>query len=60
MVHDETSSHGVGDIVRIEACRPMSATKRFKIAELIQKSKITTFLEGQAKEKKDSVDVEAR
>lgn len=39
MAHDESNGVGVGDVVRIEACRPMSATKRFAVAEVLRKSK---------------------
>lgn len=44
MAHDETNALDVGDIVRIEACRPLSASKRFAVAELLQKSKIVEYL----------------
>lgn len=39
MAHDETNSLGLGDIVRIEACRPISRTKKFAVAEVLIKSK---------------------
>ena len=39
MAHDETNSVGVGDVVRIEACRPISKTKKFAVAEVLAKSK---------------------
>ncbi|KAJ9082389.1 hypothetical protein DSO57_1004958 [Entomophthora muscae] len=35
-VHDETEKCGLGDVIRIEACRPMSKTKRFCVAEIIK------------------------
>ncbi|KAI0244033.1 hypothetical protein L0F63_003287, partial [Massospora cicadina] len=35
-VHDENGHCGVGDVVRIEACRPISKTKRFCVAEIIK------------------------
>lgn len=40
MAHDETNSVMPGDVVRIEACRPMSATKRFAVAEVLKRSTI--------------------
>lgn len=44
MAHDETNALGIGDTVRIEACRPISASKRFAVAEVLQKSKVAEFL----------------
>ncbi len=40
MAHDESNSLIPGDVVRIEACRPLSATKRFAVAEVLQRTKI--------------------
>ena len=37
--HDETNKCRIGDRVRITETRPMSATKRWKIAEVISKNK---------------------
>lgn len=39
MAHDESAQVRVGDSVRIEGCRPMSATKRFAVAEILARSK---------------------
>eukprot|EP00878_Enallax_costatus_P001712 GHUV01001867.1.p2 GENE.GHUV01001867.1~~GHUV01001867.1.p2 ORF type:complete len:111 (+),score=18.84 GHUV01001867.1:107-439(+) len=37
--HDDGSLQvGVGDYVRLEGCRPLSKTKRFKLAEVIRKA----------------------
>ena len=33
--HDEDNTAKVGDVVRIEACRPMSRSKRFILKEVI-------------------------
>jgi len=37
--HDETNSAGVGDLVRIMETRPLSATKRWRVVEIIEKAK---------------------
>jgi small subunit ribosomal protein S17 len=37
--HDETNSAGVGDRVRIMETRPLSATKRWRLVEILEKAK---------------------
>ena len=37
--HDETNSAGVGDLVLISETRPLSATKRWRLVEVIEKAK---------------------
>ena len=37
--HDEGNSAGVGDRVRIMETRPLSATKRWRVVEIIEKAK---------------------
>jgi small subunit ribosomal protein S17 len=37
--NDETNSAGVGDRVRIMETRPLSATKRWRVVEIIEKAK---------------------
>lgn len=37
--HDEANACGVGDRVRIMETRPLSATKRYRIVEIIEKAK---------------------
>ncbi len=37
--HDETNSAGVGDLVRIMETRPLSATKRWRLVEILEKAK---------------------
>ena len=37
--HDETNSAGVGDRVRIMETRPLSATKRWRLVEVLEKAK---------------------
>ena len=38
-VHDEANAAGVGDLVRIMETRPLSATKRWRIVEILEKAK---------------------
>lgn len=43
--HDEQSQAKVGDVVRIEECRPMSKLKRWQLKEVIRKAvQVTTDL----------------
>ena len=37
--HDEQNAAGQGDLVRLAETRPLSATKRWRVAEIIQKAK---------------------
>jgi small subunit ribosomal protein S17 len=37
--HDEANSAGVGDLVRIVETRPLSATKRWRVVEVLEKAK---------------------
>ena len=38
LVHDEEGARLPGDVVRIEQCRPLSKTKRFRIVEIVQEA----------------------
>ena len=38
--HDELNEAQVGDLVRIEECRPMSKTKKFRLVEIVEKAVI--------------------
>lgn len=38
--HDESNEAKVGDVVRIEECRPMSKTKTFRLVEIVEKAVI--------------------
>jgi small subunit ribosomal protein S17 len=38
-VHDEADTAGVGDLVLIMETRPLSATKRWRIVEVLEKAK---------------------
>lgn len=37
--HDEQSTAGIGDTVRIMETRPLSKTKRWRLVEIIEKAK---------------------
>jgi small subunit ribosomal protein S17 len=37
--HDEKNECGVGDVVRIVECRPLSKTKRWRLSEIVEKAK---------------------
>lgn len=37
--HDEQNSAGVGDLVRLVETRPLSATKRWRLLEILEKAK---------------------
>ena len=37
--HDEANTAGVGDTVRIVETRPLSKTKRWRLAEIVEKAK---------------------
>lgn len=39
LVHDEKSEAGVGDVVRIIECRPLSKLKHWRLLEVISKAK---------------------
>ena len=38
-VHDEANTAGVGDLVRIMETRPLSATKRWRLVEILERAK---------------------
>lgn len=38
-VHDEANSAGIGDSVLISETRPLSATKRWRLVEILEKAK---------------------
>ena len=37
--HDERNEAGIGDIVRIVECRPLSADKRWRLLEIVERAK---------------------
>jgi len=37
VAHDEREESQVGDLVRIEECRPMSKTKRWRLIEILDR-----------------------
>ena len=38
VAHDEKNESNVGDMVRIEECRPMSRTKRWRLVEIMERN----------------------
>jgi small subunit ribosomal protein S17 len=38
-VHDEAGAAGIGDLVLIMETRPLSATKRWRLVEILEKAK---------------------
>ncbi|MFT5090459.1 MAG: small subunit ribosomal protein S17 [Candidatus Latescibacterota bacterium] len=38
VAHDEKNESNVGDLVRIEECRPMSKTKRWRLVEIMERN----------------------
>jgi small subunit ribosomal protein S17 len=38
-VHDEANDAGIGDRVRVMETRPLSATKRWRLIEILEKAK---------------------
>jgi len=39
-VHDEKNEAKPGDVVKIIECRPMSASKRFRLLEIVSRDKL--------------------
>ena len=37
--HDENNAFGIGDTVKVMETRPLSATKRWRLVEIIEKAK---------------------
>jgi small subunit ribosomal protein S17 len=37
--HDEQNTAGIGDVVRIAECRPLSKDKRWRLLEIVEKAK---------------------
>ncbi len=37
--HDEENTAGVGDLVHIEECRPLSKDKHFRLVDIIEKAR---------------------
>ncbi|WP_085830617.1 30S ribosomal protein S17 [Collinsella vaginalis] len=38
-VHDEENTAGLGDTVKVMECRPMSATKRWRLTDIVERAK---------------------
>jgi small subunit ribosomal protein S17 len=39
LVHDESNTCGIGDVVTIMETRPISKTKRWRVVEILEKAK---------------------
>jgi len=37
--HDERNDAGVGDLVRVMECRPLSAQKRWRLVEIVERAR---------------------
>ena len=37
--HDELNTAGIGDVVRIQECRPLSKDKRWRLLEIVEKAR---------------------
>lgn len=37
--HDEEQTAGIGDLVRIEECRPLSKDKHYRLVEIVEKAR---------------------
>jgi small subunit ribosomal protein S17 len=37
--HDELNTAGIGDLVRIQECRPYSKEKRWRLLEILERAK---------------------
>jgi small subunit ribosomal protein S17 len=42
VAHDERNESGVGDIVRLRECRPMSKTKCWRLVQILQKATVVS------------------
>ena len=38
-VHDEKNEAGLGDLVRVIECRPLSKTKRWRLTEIVERAR---------------------
>ena len=55
-VHDQGNVCNVGDTVRIIETRPLSKTKRWKIAEIVQKGDVADLQPGDISTESDNSD----
>ena len=39
VAHDETNECNIGDVVKVMATRPLSKTKRWRVAEILERAK---------------------
>lgn len=40
VAHDESNESGVGDVVRLRECRPISKTKCWRLVEVLEKAAV--------------------
>ena len=48
LAHDETNQCHMGDLVRIVECRPMSATKQWRVTEILRHSSLAEAITRRA------------
>ena len=58
--HDEKNEAGVGDKVLIEACRPISKTKSYKLVKVLEKSHGTVELKDEVLGQTEQVEGEEK
>ncbi|MBU1260333.1 MAG: 30S ribosomal protein S17 [Planctomycetes bacterium] len=39
-VHDEKNQAGIGDVVEVTECRPMSKSKSWRLVQIVQKAQV--------------------
>lgn len=39
-VHDEKNQAGIGDVVEVTECRPMSKSKNWRLVQIVQKAQV--------------------
>ena len=59
--HDDANSCAIGDLVRIEECRPMSREKRWRVVEILTKGDVAEIApEAIGREMEQTVQVSAK
>jgi small subunit ribosomal protein S17 len=58
LVHDEGEIGKIGDVVRIESCRPVSKRKHFALAEILQKTKLEPVTKNEEEKRKQRMAAE--
>ncbi len=57
--HDEANEARLGDTVRIEESRPLSATKRWRLIEIVQRAGATDTVAGEEPETTEAIHMAA-